>query len=79
MARRMQLIIGAHAVDPANPTYVGSEFYSGTEDGEELIAPELRRKVNEGMKSQAKILEMQQKQRELKRPLPPKGKGGDKA
>ncbi len=79
MAHRMQLVIGAHAVGPANPTYVGSEFYGGAEDGEELIAPELRWKVNDGTKSQAKILEVQQKQRELKRP-PPKGnpKGGDK-
>ncbi len=79
MARRMQLIIGAHAVDPANPTYVGSEFYGGAEDGEELIAPELRWKVNDGTKSQAKILKSAAETARARTASPPKGKGWDKA
>ena len=78
MARRLQLIVAAHAVDVNNPAYAGAEFYGGNEDGDELVSPELRKKVLEGMKSQAKVLEVQQKQKELKTPLPRNPKGGPK-
>ena len=77
LSRRFQLILAAHANDSLNPVYAGAEFYGG-DDGDELLAPELRRKVLEGMKTQAKVLEVQQKQKELKVPLPRGPKGGPK-
>ncbi len=80
LSRKFQLISAGHANNSLNPVYAGAEFYGG-DDGEELLAPELRRKVLERMKTQAKVLEVQQKQKELKVPLPrgPKrGQKGDK-
>ena len=52
VARRFQLIVGGHAENAQQPSYVGSNYY--LEDGEEAIAPELRDKVTKKMKDEAK-------------------------
>ena len=69
-ARRFQLIIGAHKMDPLNPSYVGTEHYGTTEDGDDIVAPGVKSKVLQGMKDQAKTFEVHQKQKELKIKLP---------
>ena len=83
-ARRFQLIIAAHSTDALNPVYAGTEFYGGAQDGDELIAPNLKRKVLEGTKGKSKVLKAETRAREFKNTLsrpekPKKGEGkGDK-
>ena len=52
VARRFQLIIGAHAENAQQPSYVGSHLY--LEEGEEAVAPDLKKKVTTGLKDEAK-------------------------
>ena len=75
LARRWQLIIGAHAKDPLNPNYHGSEHYGGEDEGDDCVAPTLREKVVKGIESNARVLKAQNKAAELKAKLPRKPKG----
>ena len=52
LARRFLLVIGAHAENTQQPSYVGSNYY--LDEGEEAIPPELRDKVTKKMKDEAK-------------------------
>ncbi len=77
LSRKFQLILAARDNDSLNSVYAGAEFYGG-DDGDELLTPELSRKVLERMKAQAKVLEAQQMQKQLTVPLPQGPKGGQK-
>ena len=70
VARRFQLIIGAHADNAQQPSYVGSNYYF--EEGEEAVAPELRDKVTKKMKDEAKTAANVEQLRALKSKPPRK-------
>ena len=70
VARRFQLIVGAHAENAQQPSYVGSNYF--LEEGEEAIAPELRDKVTKKMKDEAKTAANVEQLRALKSKPPRK-------
>ena len=70
VARRFQLIIGAHAENAQQPSYVGSHLY--LEEGEEAVAPDLKKKVTTGLKDEAKTASNLESLRALKTKPPRK-------
>ena len=61
-----------------NPIYAGTQHYDGT-NGDDVVAPQLRQKVNDNLKDDLKVIEIEQKQQELKTKLGRPPMGGGKA
>ena len=68
VARRFQLIIGAHAENAQQPNYTGADYY--LEEGEEAVAPDLKDKVTRKLKDEAKTGAHLASLRELKSKKP---------
>ena len=64
VARRFQLIIGAHAENSQQPNYVGADYY--LEEGGEVVAPGLKDKVAKKLKDDAQSSANMKTVRELK-------------
>ena len=77
VARRFQQILGAHAINPQQPSYETADLYGGLGDEEEAIAPALRRMVNSRLKERNQTIEAAVKSRGLKTkpPMHPKQVG----
>ncbi len=77
VARRWQLILAAHARNPASPDYEGAEHYEGLEKRRFGIAPAMTEHVARRMKEEADIEKQRNKAREA-RSTPKSGAPGGK-